>query len=256
MEASALSAHVRAFSPALYNRLPDVRDADVAFQTARDRDAFLGEIGDLICGHGLELYVGVSLLHKHNPVSDDQLMVEVFDEITYQRPALMMQRMASDIAPGHVPVVFRVADDDDALVPMEHSAVEPARDAYTELARRMATFLPPFCATVRKYRYEDLIGLYIVRESLLPVAEGERLIERIDGERAANVTSAEIPPTEAGSRLIPTTWWFTSGEGSTRWCVPRECYSKKICYEPPTGKHEPDVVHRAVWHEHGPDTAT
>ncbi|HYI10504.1 MAG TPA: hypothetical protein VEK57_15695 [Thermoanaerobaculia bacterium] len=229
---------IQVFSPQIYNRLPDVFAADKTLRAAPCREEFFREIGDLICLHDLERYVGVSLLHKHNEVGDDQLMVEVYDEEIYDRPALVMQRTAVNEAPDRVPVVLKVQGDGPALVAIEHSSVGLARDAYLRFGERTTTFVPSFCEVIRKYGYEDLIGLAVIRESVLSPERGEELIEQTDEERVANVVFARPERLQSNGRSIPTTWWFTAADSSdpTRVCV--SCTPGKRCPTDDKGNHE------------------
>lgn len=233
---------LRAFSPSVYNSLPAVYDADEVLNAKPERAAFFQEVGDLICRHELDAFVGVSLLHKHNDVGEGQIMVEHYDESTYDRPALVMQRVAWEEMPARVPVVMKVGGDGASLLPMEHSAIAPALDAYGKLSEKMEAFAPAFCDVIRKYGYEDLIALCIRRESVLSLGTGEELLEKTDVARVANVTAAEqIAP---GARSVPTTWWFVPSEGGseTRKCNSceegRRCPPKEGGYEGHAGYEE------------------
>ncbi|HEX2059962.1 MAG TPA: hypothetical protein VHK90_04415 [Thermoanaerobaculia bacterium] len=241
---------LRAFSPSVYNALPAVYDADEALAAQAERAAFFQEVGDLICGHELDAFVGVSLLHKHNTVDDGQVMVEHYDESRYGRPALVMQRVAWDERPDRVPVVMKVGDDGASLLPIEHSSIAPARDAYGRLDEKLAVFAPAFCDVVRKYRFEELIALCIRRESVIPLADGEELLERSDVARVANVTTATtIAP---GVRNVTTTWWFVPSEGGSEtrkcnWCREgQKCPPKEGGYDNHAGYSE--KTHEAITH--------
>jgi hypothetical protein len=65
-----------------YNRLSTVNVADQDLKR-HERDAALEALCSVITSHGLEQYLGIRLLHKHNDIEDGEIMVEdaEFDEL-------------------------------------------------------------------------------------------------------------------------------------------------------------------------------
>lgn len=227
--------NIGTFSAEVYNGLMDVGKADKTLHARDDLEAFFQEVGSLICEHDLENRIGLCLLHNHNSVSDEQRMIEIYDEKTYSAPALVMQSMHSGDAPQHVPVVMKVqgGNEYNPLTPLEHSALDIARDNYEQLMLKSEAFLPSFQELVKKRGYEDLVGLSVIRADALPCKEGESFIERTDAARVANVITAEPEREEANTRYITTNWQFEkAGYRAMAECVIKclaKCTQKVKC---------------------------
>jgi hypothetical protein len=77
-------AEIRGYDSGVFQRLSE-------FHSARDdldaNRALLSELGDVICLHGFHDRFGVSLLHKHFEISEDELLVREFVEnVSYIKP--------------------------------------------------------------------------------------------------------------------------------------------------------------------------
>ena len=81
---AALNAEVRDYDARVFQRLNEFH---LARDYLEDKRESLTELGDVICRHGLHQRVGVSLLHKHFEISENELVVREFDRnVSYIKP--------------------------------------------------------------------------------------------------------------------------------------------------------------------------
>lgn len=66
---AALNAEVRDYDARVFQRLNEFH---LARDYLEDKRESLTELGDVICRHGLHQRVGVSLLHKHFEISENE----------------------------------------------------------------------------------------------------------------------------------------------------------------------------------------
>lgn len=202
-----LATHIGAFSVDIYNNLLDVGEADRALWAREDRETFFGEVGALIHRHGLESSVGLCLLHNHNDVREDHLMVETYEEDTYATPALVMRHMARREAPSSVPVAFKV--EGKKLVALEHSAVPLAKQSFAALENADSAFVEAFCDLVEGRGFANLVGLSVLRLDTIAASPDVELLERTDVDRVANVMRIDDGGGARGEgNSIETSWQF------------------------------------------------
>jgi hypothetical protein len=84
MASAALNAEIRDYDARVFQRLNEFH---LARDYLEDKRESLAELGDVICRHGLHQRVGVSLLHKHFEISDNELVVREFvRNLSYIKP--------------------------------------------------------------------------------------------------------------------------------------------------------------------------
>ncbi|MHA6795533.1 hypothetical protein ACVGVM_18745 [Pseudonocardia bannensis] len=174
----------------------DVRDYDVGvfqrlnnFQIAKghldgDRD-YVTELGDVICHHGMHEVVGVTLLHKHFEIADDELVVREFvDNVSYMKPWNV------DTLPRLLPYLWKaeVTDERADYFPLEFCAyppeIRPEAERDLQRLRGSSAFLAAFAAKLDELGLREVFGLAHLRSrDGLVLAEGETLLETTDEER-------------------------------------------------------------------------
>lgn len=219
------------FDPALYNALPPVVSADKTFSEKTDAGLFFESAAELVCRFDLEKYIGVCLLHNHNKLEDGEVMVESFEYLGDGRPALVMALTKSPESREIVPVVWKLqkVSGKHRFIPLEHATQEQAKVGYQRLVENQ-TFLSEFKSLLLEFDYQDIIGLTILRDDVLPKKADEHLVERIHAKRVANVVTAEQRTDETPDNFVVTNWFFVkrmANAGSE--CVKGVCESSRLC---------------------------
>jgi hypothetical protein len=204
------------FDPMLYSALPPVIPADQAFSKRTDSELFFKRVAELVCRFDLEAYVGVCLLHQHNPVAADELMVEALECLDDGRPALVMALTKTGEASEFVPVVWKLQEvsGQHRFIPLEHSRQAQAKAGYQRLLEEQL-FLSEFSSLLLEFDYQDTIGLTVLRIKSLSREAGDQLVERTHAGRVANVVTAEQPTEDSLKNLIVTNWSFVKRMAGT-----------------------------------------
>ncbi len=227
------------FDPTLYNQLPLVGEADALLNGQKDLAEFFKTAGELICSFNLEAYIGVGLLHKHNSVGPDQLMVESVEEIRKDRPALIMELVPKAAGDDAVPVVWKLQNSKaiSPFVPLEHSTCNEAKTGYAQLMNQ-PEFLEKFRSLLLDFGYESILGLTVMRVQALKKQPGESYIERSHPTRTANVMTSSTQLSNVSSKLLRTSWSFKK-EAGLNGALMTKCEATTNCEEPtePGGPH-------------------
>jgi hypothetical protein len=219
------------FDPMLYNALPPVIPANQAFSKRPDSGLFFERAAELVCRFDLEAYVGVCLLHQHNPIAADELMVESLECLDDGRPALVMALTKTDEASEFVPVVWKLQEvsGQHRFIPLEYSRQAQAKGGYQRLLENQL-FLSEFSCLLLEFDYQDTIGLTVLRIESLPRETGDQLVERTHAERVANVVTAEQQTEESLKNLIVTNWSFVKRmAGTAGTCEAGACTATVMC---------------------------
>ena len=227
------------FQHTVYNNLPLIGEADQLLNVHTDLDEFFQAAGELICRFNLESHVGIGLLHKHNAVGQDQLMVEDPEDIRPGKPALVMALTEKSTAGNYVPVLWKLegTNQQAGFVALEHSRCEAAHTGHNLLIN-CPEFLAEFRNLLLDFGYESILGLTIMRAQTLQRKAGETYIERSHPTRIANVMTASTQLKEQATRLIRTSWSFRKGTG-VNGALMTECEAMTKCEEPA----EPGLPH-------------
>lgn len=233
------------FDPTLYNQLPLVGEADALLNGQKDLEKFFQAAGELICGFNLEAYIGVGLLHKHNSIGPNQLMVENIEEIRKDKPALIMELVTKAAGDNAVPVVWKLQNSQSTspFVPLEYSTCDQAKTGYAQLMSQ-PEFLEKFRSLLLDFGYESILGLAVMRVQALKKLPGESYIERSHPTRTANVMTSSTQLSNVSSKLLRTSWSFKKEVGLNG-ALMVKCEAPTLCEEPtePGGPHieEPDT---------------
>jgi hypothetical protein len=198
-----------------------VRDYDVGvfqalndFPIARDRLAADPEsvltLGDVICHYGLHDVVGVTLLHKHFEIADDELVVREFvDNVSY------MTACDVDRLPALRPYLWKAEVDDDgaAWFPLEFCAypddVRGIAEDELDLLAGSTAFLAEFAARLAALDLTEIFGLAHLRSrDGLVLADGETLLETTDEENRILTLRPAQPVEVEGLDTTQTLWIY------------------------------------------------
>ena len=209
------TASLEDYDPNVFRRLDKFR---LAKQSLSQHSAEIIELGDLICHFDMQDHVGVSLLHKHYGIHENELVVRRFvDDVAYMSPALIQ-------GVGEViPYVWKaeVADGHASYYPLEFCQYpdESREAALTEIALLAGAegFLAEFAHRLTQLNLISVLGLMTASCSKgLMAKPGETLLETTD-EEARVLTLRPVPEAEVeGMESTQTFWMFSWPEEASR----------------------------------------
>ena len=211
-----------------YNLLMDVSDADIALKQHRYRDA-LEALGRVLVRNNLNRNIGVRLLHRHNDVGPEEIMLEVPELTADGANALATIRIKRSEQHEPIPGVWRCRPggelevlefvDRCCLSNQEERILEEGKEAFRECGR-----------IIDEFELSDLLGLCFINKPHLRFDRSiEAIVELIDEQRSANVVSIKPLSYLEGKTSVETTWQFDSNV--TMQCI-ANCYSYCIEYSP------------------------
>lgn len=238
-----------------YNALPDVIEADEEL-TKMGRDTILDPLLQVIAKHDLEELVGLRLLHNHNQISKDEIMLER-EEVNRDENCLTTKATRlSDVGEGFYPNSWALTD---TLIPLEYSS-DPSikEDSHRILTNQ--SFIKDFKNEVNRLGVDHLLGLYVLQRQFFEKGKPNlelnyELVETTDVDRRANIiTYKKSSEIEEGS-LIDTVWAYQNNDitmGCERvkvGCSQLGCKVVVIrCIEDGFGGHERKVVQHDKLH--------
>jgi hypothetical protein len=208
MASAALDTKIQDYDAGVFQRLNE-------FHVARDRleenRESLAELGDVICLHGLHDRVGVSLLHKHFEISDNELVVREFvGNVSYIKPWKV------DHQSSPVPYLWKaeISGRSALYYPLEFCdypdplKAEARRDL--EILNGSPAFLTAFANRLADLGLIEIYGLVSLRSrDGFILEEGETLLETTDEERRI-LTLRPAPTSEVAGLDTTQTLWIYS----------------------------------------------
>lgn len=195
-----------------YNSLQDVLIADEEL-TQIGRDDVLDPLLEIISKHKLQDVVGLRLLHNHNQISTDEIMLEL-EEINSNENCLTTKAIKiSEVKEGYYPNSWAL---DSTLIPLEYSADSSVK-YNSHLILNNEGFIEEFKIELDKLGVRHLIGLYILnREFFIKGIPGEsadyNLVESTDADRRANILKFKKSCEIDRANYIDTVWAAQSKE--------------------------------------------
>ncbi|WP_214367836.1 hypothetical protein [Pseudonocardia sp. H11422] len=182
MTTAVRDAVVRDYDVGVFQRLNDFQIAKRHLDDDRD---YVAELGDVICRHGLHDVVGVTLLHKHFEISDDELVVREFvDNVSYMKPWNIEE------LPRLLPYLWKaeVTGGRADYFPLEFceypAQIRSEVEQDLQRLRDSSAFLAAFAAKLDELGLGEVFGLVHLRSrDGLVLAAGETLLETTDEER-------------------------------------------------------------------------
>jgi hypothetical protein len=204
----ALDAEIREYDPGVFQRLNEFHFAREHLAEKRES---LAELGDVICLHGLHDRIGVSLLHKHFEIADNEILVREFvRNVSYITPR-EVDRLSSPL-----PYLWKaeISGGRAAYYPLEfceypdHVRPEAARDV--DVLRGSPAFLTAFANTLADLGLIEIFGIMNLRsrEGLI-LERGETLLETTDEERRVLTLRAARTSELVGLETTQTLWIYS-----------------------------------------------
>lgn len=99
-----------------YNSLESVEEADRIFRSRANADEFLDRAGEILVRAGLDELVAVRLLHKHNDISANEIMLERFETSEEHGETVVTQRTSlGDADQVCTPCIWKCLDNGEIL---------------------------------------------------------------------------------------------------------------------------------------------
>lgn len=225
-----------------YNRLPGVLEANNALNRA-GRNTLMQELATVILEHGLEETIGLRLIHAHNGLDDDELMVEREEIDTDGRPCLVTAPIRYRDMDGTMQPNSWDLGESGFFIPVEYSvfAAPPPSDdvlrpVFVDLKR-----------VIESRGAVGVIGPWIVPQDdpFSDRGDDHILIEVTDTKRRANILRM-VPRSEAPiTDTVETTWRVKRGEctDASGLLVHGTCVTEYVCWSRPGG-HDRTTRHR------------
>eukprot|EP00300_Choanocystis_sp_HF-7_P003788 c1288_g1_i2.p1 GENE.c1288_g1_i2~~c1288_g1_i2.p1 ORF type:complete len:234 (-),score=1.67 c1288_g1_i2:83-784(-) len=196
---------MRATAHEIYNALPGIERANDFIRKERDFESLLSGLGKVILDHHLEEVIGIRLLHRHNELRPDDLMVEDLEQID-EVPALVTARYPKrDISFDYLPSMWACRGDS-SIQELEYSK----RDLLpigSEFLKANTRFFHDYAAKAKELRTEDFLGVCVLDKHGFPVdKELETEVESTDITRPANVIMARNKDLLRIENYFETTW--------------------------------------------------
>lgn len=216
------------YEPSIFDCLNKFSDAK---QSLAQHKNTLGELGTVICKHGLQQKVGLTLLHKHFDLLPHERLIEsVGDNKMYINPVAGVDEEAI------LPYLWKFSSEVSAknftqnpsCFPLEFqykSAAKPDDIEAIQALMANSNFLEDIAIKLRDFGLEDVFGLSILHREAIAISEGEVLVETTDHETRCLTLAAVNSRDVCKEELTETLWHFTVDKD---YDVARECGSHCI----------------------------
>ncbi len=203
------------YCPSVYGGLTD---SDSMRDLAARHISKLPELGEVICGYGLEDIVGVMLVHRHHDLSLNERLLWQMDEAEWvATPSTVSDRSIC-------PLNWKIGGQGiENIYPLEFCPKEegyaPETDASSSVMSS-AQFLRDFAEKVIKLGAQDVFGLGLLQARPTFQQLGMVMLERSDTKK--RITKAWLVPEETVGSLSEgvTLWHFAlGGVGASRSCA-------------------------------------
>jgi hypothetical protein len=229
----------------VYNLLPDVETAD-ADLTQLGRASLLERLGDVIRAHDLCSKFGIRLLHRHNSISDTEVMVEREEHSAALGHCLTtMAADAPQVSDAPLPNSWKLHDG--AYVPLEWSADAEVTSVVDPVGRH-GEFFSDFAAVLSEHECAGILGPCVIARDFARrhrPSPSSIFIETCEDARRANVVRFDDPERYASQKLIQTTWVVSSRSAETDCnpdCIPSGCNPVSACVVGSNG-HQSETAH-------------
>lgn len=201
------SSALRGYEPSFFHSLADFHDSRSELHRSRDTIAALGSI---ICKYGYQDVVGVTLLHKHFEIEDDEVIVRRFVAADH---ALMRPEKTIQALDQAVPYLWGYSlggDRPPGWYPLEFVEWPEARCAGFELLAYADAMLDEIAEELVAFGLHDLFGLAgLFSRSRFVLDDGLTLVETTD--EAARRLDLKVVRKEVVATLdtTQTLWTFS-----------------------------------------------
>jgi hypothetical protein len=215
-----------AYSPSIYNQLLLVQQADLAVKKSPRFDEFLHRAGELFVANQVNKTVGVFLLHRHNSIDDNTLMLE---RAGIRNGETVLITGPNPISSG-LGVPTRWALTNGSFAPTEFGTDSELGEQLVELKAK-ADFLSSFANLLVEYKLESYLGLCLFDRDYFHEDRSDMiLVEESELDTSSNIVKW-VRNFDDKSKLIQTVWHFESPLVAGPGCVPL-CKQYCVMYSP------------------------
>jgi hypothetical protein len=231
----------------IYNSLPDVIIADKRLKSL-DWDAVLDDLSDVILAHKLQDVFGIRLLHIHNEIGPDEIMLELEENFDGRRKCLSTVAMNMlNVSAATYPNSWMLWQGQ--MEPLEHSS-DPEVSLSAIARQRISSFFTDFADVLRGHGAEQLLGPCVIRRRFYATKPNDRaiLIEVTDNIRRANLLHFADPTEYETNNLIDATWIVRSRSANEslvkckQRCAASSCVTHSACVVE-SGRHKSVTSH-------------
>lgn len=205
------------YSALVYSNLPDF---ELAKQFSEKRLVEVRPLLDVIRKHGMQQLVGVSLLHRHFAMYEDEILIRRFSENSF---AIAPARASEVIAIPYVWAYSKKASSTAfELFPVEFIEQSEHTHKYAEQAEKVASFeefLRDYFAVLRDRGTARFLGLALLPKHVFKLEGDVALIE--DDAPSGRLLNVNVRP-KSDLESAPTTqtlWAAGPSKDLAQWCV-------------------------------------
>jgi hypothetical protein len=235
-----MQPHIQSLAQS-YNQLLSIRDAHDELERLGG-ERVVGAALNVIVSEGMQDHIGIRLLHKHNDVNEDEVMLEssLIDEDGF---ALVTEPLQVQNLDGTAPNSWRTTSE--GFIPIEFSEPEllKAQDfdinLYAQLFDKLSKVLKDHAAAMLLGPCLD----YGTRVTSKMPCENAAFLEKTDSDRRANVVRYLSRDNLAFVRSARTKWsakQMIDERGKLTWTTTCNCF----CSVFPKGGHQGTKTHR------------
>lgn len=201
------------YSPVVFANLHDFHIVNKLPTSIEDK---LPLLGDVICEYNVEHVLGISLLHKHFNLYEDEILVRSFqnNELTIT-PKINGEQ---DVIPYMWCFSKRLSEENCALYPVEFLEPNNVSETHIETAQEVITnktFLNNIWDILRKNNLQNLFGLSVIPNNLFTIGDDETLFETDNhAKRELKVIPTSIDHVQQ-TDSTQTLWTFTNKDQNT-----------------------------------------
>lgn len=197
-----------AYEPKIFQELNEFR---IAKQRLAESQEKLTELGNVICRHGRQNQVGMSLLHKHyNLHPDERSVEELVDNCSYIKP------QTENHWDGATPYLWKAQRNPKSRAwiyyPLEfirHPSIGAEVEEKAEAIFSDREFLSDMAAKLFELGLTDTFGIAIPHRDVIKLEEGEILVETTDEQTRTLTCSPALASSISLGELTQTLWKFT-----------------------------------------------
>ncbi|NUF39309.1 hypothetical protein [Acinetobacter lactucae] len=206
-----------------YNSLPGVMKAHSAISLSPNFHSTLEEVGQILANNNLHDLIGISLIHRHNDLSDDEIMFQYSEQLNDETIALVTARTkVIDIDGPICPMNWRV-NTKDSIEPLEYCLISDSKLDKNFFTKHQSVF-SDVAMVLERNGLEKFLGLSLLRANELGETTPDYIaVEHTDSKRGANIVT--LHQRDESINLITTLWRFDGAEQQRcipfQQCVPR-----------------------------------
>ena len=233
--------HLSMYEKKSYNSLFGIADANREWHKLGG-DETVGNLLSLIADAGLGDVIGLRLLHKHNDLYEDEVMLETA-EVDTEGFSLTTSPVDKLIEGQGVCNSWQLTED--GFIPVEFSTPDLLIEPYFDMQEHRETF-EKLAKIITAYGVEKILGPCINYSKFVtsysPVAEAA-FLEKTDSDNRANVVRYVEMSDPNFLNSTKTKWHarrMLNASGSPKWLTACSCF----CSVMPEGGHQGTTTHR------------